>query len=45
MRNILNLNKEWLFVKETTDIALREGVKVDLPHTWNAEDGFDGGTD
>ena len=45
MRNILNINKDWLFVKNTTDVAAREGVKIDLPHTWNAEDGFDGGND
>ncbi len=45
MRNIVNLNSEWLFVKNTTDISLREGEKVNLPHTWNAADGFDGGND
>ena len=45
MRNIVNLNSDWLFVKNTIDIALREGEKVSLPHTWNAEDGFDGGND
>ena len=45
MRNILNLNESWLFVKDTADITVREGVAVNLPHTWNAEDGFDGGND
>ena len=45
MRNIINLNSDWLFVKNTTDITLSEGDKVSLPHTWNAEDGFDGGND
>ncbi len=45
MRNILNLNQEWLFVKNTTDISLREGETVNLPHTWNATDGQDGGND
>ena len=45
MRNIINLNKNWLFAKNTTDITLREGANVDLPHSWNAEDGFDGGND
>jgi len=45
VRNIINLNSDWLFVKNTTDIALREGEKVSLPHSWNAEDGFDGGND
>ena len=45
MRNILSLNKDWLFIKNTADITLREGARIDLPHTWNAEDGFDGGND
>ena len=45
MRTILNLNENWLFAKDTTDITLREGTAVNLPHTWNAEDGFDGGND
>ena len=45
MRNIINLNENWLFAKDTTDITCREGVQVNLPHTWNAEDGFDGGND
>ena len=45
MRNIININKNWLFVKNTTDVAAREGAAVDLPHSWNAEDGFDGGND
>ena len=45
MRNIINLNKDWLFVKDTSDITLREGVQLDVPHTWNSEDGYDGGND
>ena len=45
MRHIINLNENWLFAKDTTDVACREGVAVNLPHTWNAEDGFDGGND
>ena len=45
MRNIVSLNKSWLFVKNTTDISLGEGVEVNLPHTWNATDGQDGGND
>ena len=32
-------------MKDTADIAARDGARVDLPHTWNAEDGFDGGND
>ena len=45
MRNTVNVNKNWLFVKDTDDITRRDGITVDLPHTWNATDGQDGGND
>ncbi len=45
MRNIVNINENWLFVKNTTDIASREGEVVTIPHSWNAIDGQDGGND
>ena len=45
MRTILNLNKNWLFAQATADITVREGQQVDLPHSWNAVDGQDGGND
>ena len=45
MRKIINLNENWLFVKDTTDINADNGTVLNLPHTWNAEDGFDGGND
>ena len=46
MRSILNINQGWQFFKNTADPAVSEGaVEVNLPHTWNAEDGFDGGND
>ena len=45
MRNILNLNQNWLFAKNTADVSIREGETVNLPHTWNATDGQDGGND
>ncbi len=45
MRKILNLNENWLFVKGTADVSLREGEQVNLPHSWNATDGQDGGND
>ena len=48
MRKIINLNNNWKFVKLNLgpDEAMRaEGVKVDLPHTWNNIDGQDGGND
>ncbi len=45
MRNIINLNKGWLFIKDTTDVARVDGDTINLPHTWNATDGQDGGND
>lgn len=39
MRNIKNINKNWVFVKEN------EKSTVNLPHTWNGIDGQDGGND
>ncbi len=45
MRNVLNWNQNWLFVKGTADISARNGEAVNLPHTWNATDGQDGGND
>ncbi len=45
MREIVNLNKDWLFVKGTNDVSVREGECVQLPHSWNAVDGQDGGND
>ena len=46
MRNIVNLNENWLFFKDCADIERNEGFEgVTLPHTWNATDGQDGGND
>ena len=45
MRNTVNLNSDWLFIKDTSDITRRDGEVVSLPHTWNATDGQDGGND
>ena len=39
MRKVIDLNKGWTFTKDG------ESVKVDVPHTWNAVDGQDGGND
>ena len=45
MRKILKINEGWQFVKDCADPAVTEGaVAVPLPHTWNNEDGYDGGT-
>ena len=46
MREITNINKEWSFFKNTDDINIKcGGETVNLPHTWNAVDGQDGGND
>ena len=45
MRKIINLNEAWVFVKDTTDISCSEGEKINIPHSWNATDGQDGGND
>ena len=48
MRQIVNLNADWLFSKETCDTptTLPTGWEaVTLPHSWNAKDGQDGGND
>lgn len=44
MRTIQNLNDNWIFHK-TEDPTADAGAAVTLPHTWNAEDGQDGGDD
>ncbi|MGN0998098.1 MAG: glycoside hydrolase family 2 protein [Faecousia sp.] len=48
MRNIVNINRKWAFTKEYDAIPSKVPVKwnfVNLPHTWNAIDGQDGGND
>ena len=40
MRTVLSLNKNWLFKKPE-----EEAVEVNIPHSWNAVDGQDGGAD
>ena len=46
MRNILSINKDWIFFKNTDLPTVTEGGEaVSLPHTWNATDGQDGGND
>lgn len=43
MRNIKNINENWVFVKEKE--KEKEKSTVNLPHTWNGIDGQDGGND
>ena len=52
MRSVEMLNNGWTFVKEAADAEAAvlaashgEGKDIDLPHTWNAADGQDGGND
>jgi len=48
MRKIVNLNHKWAFVMGTKDVPKETpypAYYVNLPHTWNAIDGQDGGGD
>ena len=48
MRNILNFNENWAFIKGAQEVPteiLESFEKVNLPHSWNAFDGQDGGND
>ena len=46
MRQIIAFNDNWHFWKDTADINRQDGGEaVCLPHTWNGEDGQDGGND
>lgn len=45
MRNIININNNWLFNKENVGMPTEMPTtweKINLPHTWNAIDGQDG---
>ena len=45
MRKILKINEGWQFIKDCKEPLATDGaVSVNLPHTWNNEDGYDGGT-
>ncbi len=45
MRTIINLNTGWLFTKTGPETPASDWEAVNLPHTWNAVDGQDGGND
>ena len=48
LRTILNINQKWSFTKQTTEIPSAIDSSwdlVNLPHSWNAVDGQDGGND
>ncbi len=47
MRTVQLINRDWRFCKENVgpEAAVTAGELLDLPHTWNALDGQDGGND
>ena len=48
MRQVINFNAKWAFSKEATAVPTEVSSKwnfVNLPHSWNAIDGQDGGND
>ena len=48
MRQIVNLNHKWAFTKMAEGVPAALPMDwdwVNLPHTWNAIDGQDGGGD
>ncbi len=48
MRNIVNINQNWLFSKEAAAVPTElcaDWEAVNVPHCWNAVDGQDGGND
>ena len=48
MREIINLNKSWSFSKQSQAVPTAIDAQwevLDLPHSWNAIDGQDGGND
>lgn len=48
MRNTVNINRGWRFSKTADTVPetpVPDWEQVDLPHTWNGNDGQDGGND
>ena len=48
MRNVVNFNAKWAFTKMATEVPTEVSKQwdfVNLPHSWNAIDGQDGGND
>ena len=48
MRKIISINAGWKFYKDTPDFPTTKPEafeEINLPHTWNATDGQDGGND
>lgn len=48
MRTTWNINRNWAFIKNLTCVPQsvpQDAERIDLPHSWNALDGQDGGAD
>ena len=48
MRSVVNFNAKWAFTKTVTEVPTEVNKQwdfVNLPHSWNAIDGQDGGND
>ena len=48
MRHVISINANWVFSKEAQQVPAalpQDWEKVNLPHSWNAQDGQDGGND
>lgn len=48
MREKININADWVFIKENITLEKvpnHAGEPINLPHTWNGQDGQDGGGD
>ena len=48
MREVIGLNQHWRFVEKNVSLEearTHEGEAINIPHTWNALDGQDGGGD
>ena len=46
MRQLININSNWLFYKGVSEVTPEvQGEAISLPHTWNNLDGQDGGGD
>ncbi len=48
MRNVVNFNEKWSFKKGVEGVPSEIGADfevLNLPHTWNNPDGYDGGND
>ena len=48
MSKLININSDWKFIKDDVgaeNAPMSVGEMVNLPHTWNGDDGQDGGDD